>query len=94
MKLLEWLKSKHYYNEIIKFNVTRIINNFAIKITNINILEKKLINYFLGNVNFNNLVKKSFEPKYIKIYVRLKSSFKLVYQDFRRIYQRITKLCF
>ena len=69
-----WLKSKHYYNEIIKFNVTNeLVNNFADKNNKYKYLgNKKLINYFLGNVNFNNLAEeKLLEPKYIKIYVRL-----------------------
>ena len=61
-----WLKSKHYYNEIIKFNVTNeLVNNFADKNNKYKYLgNKKLINYFLGNVNFNNLAEeKAFGTK-------------------------------
>ena len=53
----KWLKSKHYYNKKIKFDINNeMIDKFIIKNKKYKYLgNKELINYFLGKMNFASL---------------------------------------
>lgn len=71
-----WLKSKHYYNKIIKFDVTsNLIDQFAIKNNKYKYLgNKELINYFLGNMDFKDLIEeKAFGTKIYQDICKVKS---------------------
>jgi len=71
-----WLKSKHYYNKIIKFDITsKMINDFSIKNKKYKYLgNKELLNYFLGNMDFSNLSEeKAFGTKIYQNICKIKS---------------------
>ena len=71
-----WLKSKHYYNKKINFNITdNLIDNFTVKNNKYKYLgNKKLINYFLGYINFKDLKEeKAFGTKIYQDICKIKS---------------------
>ena len=71
-----WLKSKHYYNMAIKFDINNnLLNQFAIKNNKYKYLGNlELINYFLGNMKFKDLLEeKAFGTKIYQDICKIKS---------------------